>query len=490
MLGSTILITLMASLQLPIVLTKLSYLIDNPWTVSLGRANAAGLILADSLIDRHLGKRPITLIGFSLGSRMIFACLKELAEKRAYGIVQNVYLFGSPIVAKKDEYLKVRSVISGRFVNGYASNDWILGYLFRATSGGIMRVAGLAPVDEIPGLENINVTELVNGHMAYRAAMPRLMREMGWEVTSDEFAEIENADPENHAARQRELIKELDDARKEAEAKPEKRLFGFFKRGKLAEKKGWETYDKSQTSSDGTPRSSTDSFGGPNGSVLFDIEAIRRELHSEQIDVTELESTLPPMQIRSESEKPGGMEEFDIKELVSTLPPMKLNISAQQQPNGSPSPHSNLRQTQSSEAVMRTESRPESPGPPPQRSLTNGDYVSSSGPSRQEYDYDIAVKEIKPESPIQMSFEPSFSKPPPSPNLRPPSSTEPISQQPFDSHQPPSFTDPIPQTDFGTPRPGIRPRTTEPAPISLEHNAWADEEDEFGGGGEMKMTFA
>ena len=117
----------MASLQLPIVLTKLSYLIDNPWTVSLGRANAAGLILADSLIDRNLGVRPITLVGFSLGSRVIFSCLKELAAKGAYGLIQNVYLFGSPIVANKDEYLRARTVISGRFVNGYASNDWILG---------------------------------------------------------------------------------------------------------------------------------------------------------------------------------------------------------------------------------------------------------------------------------------------------------------------------------------------------------------------------
>lgn len=117
----------MASLTLPIVLTKLSYLIDNPWTVSLDRADAAGLILADSLIDRNLGVRPITLVGFSLGSRLIFSCLRELAHRRAFGLVQNVYLFGSPVVAKEEDYLRARTVVSGRFVNGYASNDWILG---------------------------------------------------------------------------------------------------------------------------------------------------------------------------------------------------------------------------------------------------------------------------------------------------------------------------------------------------------------------------
>ena len=126
-LGATILVALMSALQLPIVLSKLSYLIDNPWTVSMGRANAAGLILADSLIDRNLGARPITLVGFSLGARVIFAALRELANRGAYGLIENVYLFGSPIVANRDDYLLARTVVSGRFVNGYASNDWILG---------------------------------------------------------------------------------------------------------------------------------------------------------------------------------------------------------------------------------------------------------------------------------------------------------------------------------------------------------------------------
>ncbi|EFW17202.1 hypothetical protein D8B26_003942 [Coccidioides posadasii str. Silveira] len=307
-LGSTILTALMASLQLPIVLTKLSYLIDNPWNVSLARANASGLILADSLIDRNLGNRPVTLLGFSLGSRLIFSCLKELANKRAYGIVQNVYLFGSPVVANKDEYLKARSVVSGRFVNGYASNDWILGYLFRATSGGIMRVAGLAPVEGIPGIENFDATKFVNGHMAYRAAMPRLLREVGWEVESDEFTEIEDPDPDSHQERQRELIREIQEARKQAEEKPDKKKFGFFKRGKLAEKKGWETYDVDQ--GDRSPTNSCDGNADPGGTVLFDIDAIRAELASEQIQVKQLESTLPPIRLHLNPPSPVASPSF------------------------------------------------------------------------------------------------------------------------------------------------------------------------------------
>lgn len=293
MLGSTVLMALMASLQLPLVLTKLAYLIDNPWNVSLARAQAAGLVMADSLRDRNLGNRPITLLGFSLGARVIFSCLKELADKGAHGLIQNVYLIGSPIVANKDDYLKARSVVSGRFVNGYCKNDWILGYLFRATSGGIMRVSGLAPIEGIPGLENFDLTELVNGHMDYRAAMPRILREIGWEVLDDQFAEIEDPDPDNHAERQRELIREIDEARREAELKPEKKRFGLFKRGKMAEKRAWETYDVDRNSALQSP---TETTSAP-GSVLFDIEAIRNELASEAIEVRQLESTLPPMKL-------------------------------------------------------------------------------------------------------------------------------------------------------------------------------------------------
>ena len=339
MLGSTVLMALMASLQLPLVLTKLAYLIDNPWNVSLARAHSAGLIMADSIRERNLGNRPITLLGFSLGARVIFSCLKELADKGAHGLIQNVYLFGSPVVASKDDYLKARTIVSGRFVNGYSKNDWILGYLFRATSGGIMRVSGLAPVEGIPGIENFDLTALVNGHMDYRAAMPRILREVGWEVLEDEFAEIEDPDPDNHAERQRELIREIDEARREAELKPEKKRFGLFKRGKMAEKKAWETYDVDRAS---TLHESTDAGSAP-GAVLFDIEAIRAELASEAIEIKQLESTLPPMKLdlnpptESTPGKPVTSNEKDLK--ASEAPHLSRTTSEPQMNTVTYSPH-------------------------------------------------------------------------------------------------------------------------------------------------------
>jgi hypothetical protein len=478
-LGSTILVGLMAALQLPVVLTKLSYLIDNPWTVSLDRANAAGLILADSLIARNLGTRPITLVGYSLGSRMIFSCLKELAKKGAFGIVQNVYLFGSPIVANRDEYLKARTVVAGRFVNGYARTDWILGYLFRLTSGGISRVAGLAPVEDVPRLENVNVTELVPGHMSYRTAMPRLLREVGFLVESDEFSEIEDPDPENQQQRQRELINELEEARKEFEKqekeKEAKGKFGFFgrKKKKAVDKKVWETYQESK-GIDGRHGEDGDS----NRGVLFDVDAIRAELAKEHLEVRELQSTLPPMKLErasSDSEDMEIREMIEVRELKSTLPPMKLNLNSPTIPVSS---RLDLRQTKSYD-VNTTSSKSDIPASPlpthgiPGRRISSDQDASAPG---------LSSPYLHPDDEAQTSIDTAYHSPARSST----SFTKPRSLSP--AWSPPPIAEP---TDRAATlqRPELKSSNTLPVmSMNLEHNAWADD-DEFGEK-EMEMTFA
>ncbi|EMR11704.1 hypothetical protein PNEG_00138 [Pneumocystis murina B123] len=213
-LGQTVLVTLMSALQWPLILTKLGYLIDNPFVTSLQRAKSAGFVLADILLHRKLGIRPISLVGFSLGSRVIYYCLLELARKQAYGIIQNVYLFGTPVVIKENNWILASSVVEGRFINGYIKNDWILGYLFRITYGGIGHIAGLQPIQKISTIENIDVSDLVDGHMNYREAMPKLMKKVGWLIESEEFQEIEVPDPDKHRERQKELLESIEMAKK------------------------------------------------------------------------------------------------------------------------------------------------------------------------------------------------------------------------------------------------------------------------------------
>ncbi|KAM0260303.1 hypothetical protein ACHAQJ_002868 [Trichoderma viride] len=451
-LGSTILVSLMAAIQLPVVLTKLSYLIDNPWAVSLDRATSAGLILADSLIERSLGTRPITLVGYSLGSRVIFSCLRELARKGAFGLVQNVYMFGSPIVAKKDEFLKARSVVSGRFVSGYNRNDWILGYLFRLTNGGIRRVAGLGPLDDCPWIESVDVTDIVAGHMEYRKAMPSLLIRCGWIVTSEEFSEIEDADPENHHGRQRELINEIEEARRELEkeGKAEKRSskFGLFSRRKKGERQEWEIYEdsaKGGSTKDGKKAEGSDGNGNNYG-VLFDIDAIRAELAKE-----------------AENE---GREEIQVKEIKSTLPPMKLDYSPASSPRtpvrgATLGPRDSWQTSKSAEVLpMRFSNGGQSPRELPATTLGTPTTLSP-------YHYEPHPREDE----IEMTFDTSF-------------------QEPVRRHS--AFEEGLSRPEPNRPEPN-RPeiKTTNTLPNVTLADPWNDmDDDDFGKEQEISMTFA
>lgn len=311
--------------------------------------------------------------------------------------------------------------------------------------------------------------------MAYRAAMPRLLREVGWQVESDEFTEIEDPDPDNHEKRQRELIHELDEARKEAAAKPEKKRFGFFKKGKLAEKKGWETYDDSMRKGDDW--STVNAEGG--GNVLFDIEAIKAELQSEQIEVRQLESTLPPMKLNMEDKSPR-------------------------------SPYSNLKQTKSYDAVQtRVQERRGRASQPNGLNLMGSRSPRSNGhkdnPFDQGYDeYNLSAEAITyPGSAThsKLSFESSVQSPSPrrsthlpmySPGLRSPSPRQ-STHSSINSPRLPSPRRDIAEDNVLSEKPSLRSSPTmlsSTSNLGLEHNAWADEDDpDFGKEQEVKLTF-
>ncbi|KAG0682350.1 hypothetical protein C6P40_004857 [Pichia californica] len=301
-LGSTLLITLMAGLQLPMMLSKLGYLLDNPWNNSLDRAWRSGKVLADTLRRNKLGVRPITLVGFSLGARLIYSCLLSLAKSGDYGIIENVYLFGSPLVINEDEVSQARSVVSGRFVNGYMKQDWILGYLFRATSGGLRTIAGISPVDsEKYNIENYNCSEFVKGHMQYREAMPKLLKMVGWEVLDDQFVEIEQPNPEEEE-RQRKLLSDFEKAQHSKKKKSwYNKIFGrknkewweMYEEGESERKGGRKNKVKeSKEGSDSDNETGTDVDTDILSDVAggFDIEALKKEIANIEREAQNVES--------------------------------------------------------------------------------------------------------------------------------------------------------------------------------------------------------
>lgn len=84
-------------------------------------------------------------------------------------------------------------------------------------------------------------------------------------------------DPENHQLRQRELINELDEARKELEQGSRKRKWNLFGRNKdPAKKKEWETYLAPAPAGD----AAASAPATQSSAVLFDIDAIRAEIEN------------------------------------------------------------------------------------------------------------------------------------------------------------------------------------------------------------------
>ena len=201
--------------------------------------------------------------------------------------------------------------------------------------------------------------------------------------------------------------------------------------------------------SSGDFRQSMDSNGTLSGNVLFDIDAIRKELESEMIEVRQLESTLPPMQL-------------------------DLNGNTAQQ-----SPHSHMRHTKSSDASMGTETRTvtevleRSPSPPLPEELAS----LKLPPRPSEIDDDNPYPDQ--DQNVSMTFDHDCGSP------REPRST-PQAMDTFSRDRTPSPPH----------RPKLKTSMTMPTSMStnfgamnLEHNAWADDDEDFPKEKEMRMTF-
>ncbi|KAF6145422.1 hypothetical protein GIB67_029191 [Kingdonia uniflora] len=195
----TVLSTLLAALAWPATLLAATDFIDSKWTIAIDRSDKAGILLAEVLSKGLQGNRPVTLVGFSLGARVIFKCLQHLSQSKdnAAGLVERVVLLGAPISIKDESWETARKMVAGRFVNVYSTSDWTLGVAFRAsllTKG----LAGIQPVD-ISGIENANpsyshfsylvilmdslplqvdVTELIEGHSSYLWTTQQILEQL------------------------------------------------------------------------------------------------------------------------------------------------------------------------------------------------------------------------------------------------------------------------------------------------------------------------
>ncbi|KAK4141268.1 uncharacterized protein C8A04DRAFT_14225 [Dichotomopilus funicola] len=199
--------------QWPASLLRISKIIDNNWCNAMVRADKLGSALADVLISKAQGERGVSLIGFSLGARAIYSCLMCLAEKRAFGLVENAIMMGTPAPSDAFVWCTMKSVVSGRLVNVYSEGDYILGFLYRTCSLEF-GLAGVQRIPEIEGIENVDVTAEVSIHPRYQYLVGSILRHIGWDDTDGNQISRDEADMSSYE----DLIRQHEERRDAVEA--------------------------------------------------------------------------------------------------------------------------------------------------------------------------------------------------------------------------------------------------------------------------------
>lgn len=169
----------LAAAAFPLTVIAAADVIDNEWSVVDNKACKASLALAETLLTGAHGRRPVTLVAYSAGALLVLLALEELARRKAYGIVHDVVLMGTPSDADPARWLAARPVVAGRLVNGFCYTDWMLRFVLRSAKLKSGRLAGLGPVRHRE-IENVDLTEaLGGGHTKYATRMAECLDAVG-----------------------------------------------------------------------------------------------------------------------------------------------------------------------------------------------------------------------------------------------------------------------------------------------------------------------
>ena len=215
----------------------------------------------------------------------MFFCLLELAAKGAYGIIEDVYILGCPVMATKKNWEQISSIVAGRVVNGFNSNDTLLGVLYRASHASWSQVAGLNPVEGVEGIENVDLKDILQSHMEYRAFLPSILKRCGFNITHDFFEDIEDEEEQDRLEAEQEKLKINERKLREKEEKLKKKQLEnewkiSQKTGVEKKKSGWFTRSSKESVSQSASNNSLSSS---------------KDLWQPK----ELASTLPPLVISS-----------------------------------------------------------------------------------------------------------------------------------------------------------------------------------------------
>lgn len=145
--------------------------ISNPWHSAMVNAEKTGVVLAEA-ISRTEGQT-FTLMGHSLGARVVFFALMALATKKER-YIKNVILMGGAVGRDNVEsWCAAESALTGTLYNCHSANDGVLKFLYQSANLGLSRPAGLGPA--VPTAFNVNCTDFISGHTVWKKNLPKVM---------------------------------------------------------------------------------------------------------------------------------------------------------------------------------------------------------------------------------------------------------------------------------------------------------------------------
>jgi len=148
-LAKTALSSIASAVAWPVTLITVADYLDNPWTMARAKATIAGEEIANALLTRQHGRRPVTFVAYSVGAYVVESALKKLYEAGDKGknIVERVVFISAPLSTSEETWTPMREVVSGRIVNVHSPEDWILMFFYRLKSvDTTLGLAGLQPV--------------------------------------------------------------------------------------------------------------------------------------------------------------------------------------------------------------------------------------------------------------------------------------------------------------------------------------------------------
>ena len=147
-------------------------------------AHVTGKLLAICIaLGIHLENQSITLIAFSLGTKVVTSCVHYLHKLHAHNKVHDIILMGgaASIDKKLSKFRSYFQVANGKVMNCYSKNDTILKVLAHYKN---ITPIGTCPVvcyskssaekeiiDNGKVIKNICMTKLATGHLVYRSKL-------------------------------------------------------------------------------------------------------------------------------------------------------------------------------------------------------------------------------------------------------------------------------------------------------------------------------